>query len=107
MQMTKMNKNILRILELCMKLNPTSTKRSETGKKPTVFFNFSGHVNVIEIEICEDGWSNDNSNKYLTYNISIYRQECIQTHSDDRSHERECTIGEIITLLEKLCEDWP
>ena len=40
-------KKIHKILDLALEKN---------AEKPTVFFNFSGHVNWLEIQIHADGW---------------------------------------------------
>jgi hypothetical protein len=53
------NRKALRILELAMKINNTPTKQRTTGNKPTVFVCFSGHINVIEVEVYMNGWYED------------------------------------------------
>ncbi|MEE0265561.1 MAG: hypothetical protein UD936_08050 [Acutalibacteraceae bacterium] len=50
------NRKAQRILELAMKINNTPTRRKTTGDKPTVFVCFSGHINVLEVEVYMNGW---------------------------------------------------
>ena len=56
------NKDIIRkqmhdLLDMVIDTNGfESRKRSETGTLPTVFFNFSGHVNNLDIDLHTDGW---------------------------------------------------
>ncbi|MEE0264368.1 MAG: hypothetical protein UD936_01975 [Acutalibacteraceae bacterium] len=50
------NRKAQRILELAMKINNIPTKREVTGNKPTVFVWFSGHVNLLNVEIHSNGW---------------------------------------------------
>lgn len=49
----------LRIMELAMLINPTSTNKELTGDKPTVFVSFSGHCNVLRIGVHPEGWEPD------------------------------------------------
>lgn len=50
------NKKAQRILKLAMKINNTPTEREITGDKPTVFVQFSGHVNLLNVQIHLNGW---------------------------------------------------
>lgn len=56
------NKDIIRkqmhdLLDMAIDTNGfESRKRYETGTLPTVFFNFSGHVNNLDIDLHTDGW---------------------------------------------------
>ena len=50
-------KRICQIFDLCLKINSLESRtQKETGKLPTVFFDFHGHVSKIEICINLDGW---------------------------------------------------
>lgn len=60
------NRKAQRILELAMKINNTPTEREITGDKPTVFVWFSGHVNILEVEIHLNGWV-ENKQSDCTY----------------------------------------
>jgi hypothetical protein len=50
-------KKVLRIMELAMLLNPADTTQEDTGDKPTVFVDFSGHCCLLEGRIYQNGWS--------------------------------------------------
>ena len=43
-----MLEKIKRIMELAYLINPTETKQSVTGNKPTIFVNFSGHCSLLK-----------------------------------------------------------
>lgn len=55
----EVEKKVIQIMELSMKLNPTPTLRELTGCKPTIFVKFSGHVCCLEINILTHGWKYD------------------------------------------------
>lgn len=44
------------IFDLALAINPNDTKQDTTGKKPTVFVKFSGHVAGVDVEIYPNGW---------------------------------------------------
>lgn len=54
-------------------------KREYTGTLPTLFFEFSGHVNDLSIRLCEDGWEPSahyqEYNFYLDYDITDEKVE--------------------------------
>ena len=52
-----MHDKIMRIVELCLQLNPTETLQGVTGNKPTVFFDFSGHIAECGVRIHAHGWA--------------------------------------------------
>lgn len=84
------------ILELSYKLNPTGTERSVTGDKPTAFVSFNGHIARLEVWIHENGWDGKEPYCYPSkyYNIKI--------ENDDETDK----LDEVISLLEKLIEEW-
>ena len=55
------------ILELAMKINNTPTKQELTGDKPTIFVWFSGHCNLLNVEIHSNGWCEGNNPDYRYY----------------------------------------
>lgn len=71
-----------RILELAMKINNTPTERELTGDKPTVFVWFSGHVNMLDVEIYQKGWDKN------TQSDCSYRFDLSNANSDDERTRR-------------------
>lgn len=56
---TSITDKIIRIMELAMLINPTSTNKELTGDKPTVFVSFSGHCTYFCITVYPEGWEPD------------------------------------------------
>lgn len=58
---------ICKVLDMCLQINGVqASKRELTGNHPTAFFNFSGHVGWVYIDVHESGWTpgEDPSKKY-------------------------------------------
>ena len=56
MELEKMKK-VNEMLQLCFEINGFEARQKEyTGEKPTVFFEFSGHVALFKIQIHKTGW---------------------------------------------------
>lgn len=50
-------KKVHEILEMVLEINTTSERAREvTGIKPTAFFEFYGHIPLVEVTIHERGW---------------------------------------------------
>ena len=47
---------VKQIFHLALAINPNDTRQDTTGKKPTVFVRFSGHVASVDVEIYPNGW---------------------------------------------------
>ena len=48
---------ICKVLDLCLQINGLQeSNRKCTGNHPTVFFNFSGHVASVGVDVHENGW---------------------------------------------------
>lgn len=69
--------SILEIVQMALIINPTPTLKSETGKKPTVFFNFLGHCSYFEVVIDPEGWDSNYSTP----------REVFQCYFDDEDAE--------------------
>lgn len=89
---------ILKIMELALILNPTETRRDETGDKPTVFFDYSGHAGYIRIAIHSEGWSENEPFATPDKLWDIY----LEVDSD----EVNTKLDEIIDRLIQLIETW-
>ncbi len=64
--MKKVNEKALKIMELCLLLNSSPTKRAITGDKPTVFCAFSGHTCVLSVSIHWSGWKTGDAGDSFT-----------------------------------------
>lgn len=89
---------ILKIMELALILNPTETRRDETGDKPTVFFDYSGHAGNIRIAIHSEGWSENEPFATPDKLWDIYLEV--------DSEEVNTKLDEIIDRLIQLIETW-
>ena len=48
---------ICKVLDLCLQINGLQkSKKERTGDHPTAFFEFSGHVAWVEVDVHEHGW---------------------------------------------------
>ena len=51
-------KKIHEVLEMVLEINTTQKREQEiTGRKPTAFFTFSGHVADVDVSVYPNGWS--------------------------------------------------
>lgn len=59
-------RDIHRVLDLVLDINGLEArKQGKTGTLPTAFFEFSGHVALMEARICEKGWESGAECKIL------------------------------------------
>lgn len=48
---------ICKVLDLCLQINGLQeSKKERTGDHPTAFFEFSGHVASVEVDVHKRGW---------------------------------------------------
>ena len=51
-------KKIHEALEMVLEINTTQKRAQDiTGRKPTAFFSFSGHVADVDVSVYQNGWS--------------------------------------------------
>ena len=51
-------KKVHEALEIALQINSTQARnQSATGRKPTAFFSFSGHVADVDVIVYQNGWS--------------------------------------------------
>ena len=51
-------KKVHEALEIALQINSTQARnQSATGRKPTVFFYFSGHTTAVDISVIPAGWT--------------------------------------------------
>lgn len=86
---------VIRINQLALILNGKSTNREKTGDKPTVFFNFYGHVCIFDIWIHDKGWSKDEP----------YNRESEYWSADLENDESEKILDEVIQVLSGMIEE--
>lgn len=100
--MNKRNKQLQKILGLCLEINPTATQKEKTGDKPTVFFHFSGHVGYVEINIYPTGWfsTQDNDYAYQAYNMRDWVKRIIAT-----GEEKRVTVGQVVADLQRIKQE--
>lgn len=65
-------KKINKIYELALQINKYVEDNDSITTGPTVFINFSGHVNMFEIRVYKDGWS---VSAYATYQNRCYLEQ--------------------------------
>jgi hypothetical protein len=96
------NRKAQRILELAMKINNMPTKRKTTGDKPTVFVCFSGHINVLEVEVYMNGWYEE------ARSDCIYRFDLSNASSTDERMRRMLNkrMDNCIELLKNIWQKY-
>lgn len=91
-----LSEKVSKIMELAILFNPFPTNKEDTGNKPTVFVQFSGHISILNVFIYGNGWdANDEYNSYQMYRIRF-----------DDKNKAEVKLDEIINELEQLIEKW-
>lgn len=85
----------MRIMDLALQLNESSTLKARTGTKPTVFVDFSGHVCKMGVRIYANGWDCES---YDDAQFNIYM--------DTDTEENLAKAIKCIELLERLVWIW-
>ena len=62
-----------------LKILIKSLKANKSDGKPVIFFNFHGHINVVDVQIFKNGWEAF-SKDYVIFSFSI-KKSCFK--SDD------------------------
>ena len=83
MNEVKQREQLHRLLDIVLDGNGFEHRaRERTGTLPTLFFDFSGHVNYLSIRLYEDGWETGahyrDYNFYLDYDITDEKIEAIR-----------------------------
>jgi len=69
-------RKIHKILDIVLDINGIEPRKGDlTGSLPTAFFEFSGHVGWVEIDIRNKGWGNSGSDFHLR--AHTYRSETL------------------------------
>ena len=104
------------IFALALAINPNDTKQGTTGKKPTVFVRFSGHVAAVDVDIYLNGWDSGACDKDepLVKRYSIYLDDEYYTarvgEYEPYPEEKECEqLSEAkaaLAELKRIAEEW-
>lgn len=95
----EVEKKVIQIMELSMKLNTTATQKEYTGSKPTVFSNFLGHVCYLEVAIHLNGWDFEPNSKF--YDDSTTEYSLIDLDRETAYEELEAVCNRLKELCEK------
>lgn len=87
------------VVELAMLINDTPTTRKETGDKPTVFVDFSGHTCGLIVAICGKGWD-----RKEPYNEST--DETIVYLDDKNDAKVRVHLDHVIRQLKDIYDEW-
>lgn len=104
---------VKQIFNLALAINPNETKQDTTGKKPTVFVRFSGHVAAVDVNIHLNGWDSGVCDP-LVMRYTIYFDDEDFIAWDDEyepySEEKECKqLSEAkaaLAELQKIADKW-
>lgn len=89
-----------KLLSLCLDLNPEGTLKDAGSKKPTVFFDFSGHTGSVDIWVHPHGWNPEGAD-YWYRNTSWGKWIlCFKSGED-----KQVSIDDVIAHLERLKEE--
>ena len=105
------------IFELALAINPNDTNKGTTGKKPTVFVKFSGHVAAVDVEIHLNGWDSgacaeDESLDVIRYTIYLDDEDFTMRvdEYDPYPEEKECDqltkAKAALAELQKIADNW-
>ena len=90
-----------RLAQLCAEINPKPTNQSITGYNPTVFLEFSGHVNLVTVSIFENGWISGSDPNFV---YRIYPYLDIVDGFMENSVPIVCDLDSVFSHLEKIKE---
>lgn len=102
-------KKVNEIFQLCMEINAFEHRqRSITGNKPTVFFNFLGHIASLEVEIFETGWiKNEKANKKFCIYLDNYFKQIsgFEEAEEDEEIQIKAELDNCIQYLKWVKEE--
>ena len=95
-----MKKKILKLLELCLEINPEQTRQELTGNKPTVMFAFDGHCNWVSIQVFKKGWCKDT---YPNYRYDYFNNKWHKNFPNNSSNDTTIVnYGIVLADLERI-----
>lgn len=112
MEKQKILEKINEIIRLSFEINDFEKRTTETmGNKPTVFFNFSGHVCNFGVYIYSNGWESDseadmNFNFYLNNVVNeLALSNCIRTLTQFKEELEEKAASRKRSVLKQITID--
>ena len=108
---------VKQIFNLALAINPNVTRQDTTGKKPTVFVKFSGHVAAVDVEIYLNGWDSgacaeDESLDVIRYPIYlddenfIARVDEYEPYPEEKECEELSMAKAALAELKRIAEEW-
>ena len=105
---------VKQIFNLALAVNPNDTKQGTTGKKPTVFVRFSGHIAGVEVQIYPTGWGDGALPAPPSISYFIYLDdESFTAYVDEYEpypEEKECEgltkAKAALAELQKIADKW-
>ena len=105
---------VKQIFNLALAVNPNDTKQGTTGKKPTVFVRFSGHIAGVEVQIYPTGWGDGAlpappSISYFIYlddeSFTAYVDE-YEPYPEEKECEEFSKAKIALAELQKIADKW-
>ena len=98
-----------RVLDLVLDINGfEARKQNETGCKPTVFFEYSGHIAEVKVDVHSRGWKPDDTPDFRE-SFYVSDDECVghletmvkdlERINNEANKAKEMTIAEIEKAL--------
>ena len=107
---------VKQIFTLALAINPNDTKQDTTGKKPTVFVKFSGHVAAVDVDIYLNGWDSGACDKdeplvirytiYLDEENFIARFDEYEPYPEEKECEQLSEAKAALSELQKIADKW-
>ena len=108
---------VKQIFNLALAINPNVTKQDTTGKKPTVFVRFSGHVAAVDADIYLNGWDSgacaeDESLDVIRYTIYLddenftARVDEYEPYPEEKECEQLSEAKAALAELQKIADKW-
>ena len=108
---------VKQIFNLALAINPNVTKQDTTGKKPTVFVRFSGHVAAVNVEIYLNGWDSgaravDESHDVIRHTIYLDEEDFIarvdeyEPYPEEKECEQLSEAKAALSELQKIADKW-
>ena len=107
---------VKQIFHLALAINPNVTKQDTTGKKPTVFVRFSGHVAAVDVDIYLNGWDSGACDKdeplvmrhtiYLDDEDFIAWDDEYEPYPEEKECEQLSEAKVALAELQKIADKW-
>lgn len=69
--MDKNREKLHTILDMVLDCNGFEERqREKTGYLPTVFLSFNGHVSMLDVDVCPNGWESGCEQKTFSFDVS-------------------------------------